>query len=98
MFLLGSRSDLDLVLVEMITIQSVFSDASCSDHPITCVTEEELDGATTLIAGGRCNCTEMNEDYNTCRSYCDTESFALGRLADGRYLVVEESSDSSGHG
>jgi len=82
----------------MITIQSVFENASCADHPITCVTEKELEGAVTLIAGGCCNCTEMSEDYNTCGSHCDTQSFALGRLADGRFLVVEESSDSSGHG
>lgn len=82
----------------MITIQSVFENANCSDHPITCVTKEELEGAITLIAGGHCGCNEMNEDYETCNSYCDTESFALGRLADGRFLVVEESSDSSGHG
>jgi hypothetical protein len=82
----------------MITVQAVFDSANCEDHPITCVTEEDLKDAVTLIAGGGCCCFETNEEGKTCGSHCDSESFALGRLTDGRYVVVEESSDSSGHG
>ena len=69
-----------------ITIQEVFGEAQgCNYHPLT---EPYPDDKTETIVGGW---TDYGEGW-------DNESFAIGKLEDGRYLVVMESEDSSGHG
>jgi hypothetical protein len=79
-----------------LTFQDVYANAAkCSDHPIDLGIDAEK--VETLIAAGRCNDHSLNVDYDTCGS-CDTESFAIGYLPDGRFVIAEESSDSSGHG
>jgi endonuclease III len=80
-----------------LTVHRVFDEANCSYHPLT-IEASVLDGAETLIAFGRCCCTSWNPTYTTCEGYCDSESFAIARLATGKFLLVEESADNSGHG
>jgi hypothetical protein len=80
-----------------LTVQEVFDDASCSDHPLQ-FAASILDKAETILALGHCGCKDLNEAYDTCGSYCDSDSFAVARLADGRFVGVEEASDSTGHG
>jgi hypothetical protein len=85
---------------EKLTVLDVYNNAeSCGDHPLG-IDAALLDGALTLVALGSCSCYEYepNATYETCNSYCDSSSFALGKLADGRFIVIEESSDTSGHG
>jgi len=81
-----------------LTIQEVFEQASgCGDHPLT-ITAAEINGAETILALGGCGCRGLSPNYDTCGSYCDTESFAVAKLPDGRYVVIHESSDTTGHG
>lgn len=79
----------------MIDISLVYSNGQCADHPLP---ELNTETTETIIAAGRCNCHELNLDYTTCGSWCDTNSFAIGLLSSGKFVVVEEWSDSSGHG
>jgi len=79
----------------IVSVQDVFGQASCEDHPINCVTEAEVANAETLFSAFRCLCTGWGQN---CESWCDTESFAVAKLQDGRFLVVWENADSSGHG
>lgn len=81
----------------MVTVEDVFVNANCSDHPLQ-IDEKVLEGVRTIAGLGGCGCTGMNERYDTCGSYCDSGSFAIGELKDGRFIVVREDSDSSGHG
>jgi hypothetical protein len=82
----------------MLTVQGVYEYAdSCGDHPLK-LEGVSLEGAETLLALGSCGCKEPNPEYLTCGSWCDSGSFALGRLSDGRYITVRENSDSTGHG
>lgn len=81
----------------MISVAEVFADANCQDHPLG-VAPAILDGAETIVGLARCGCTKWNSDGNTCGTYCDTSSFAVAELSDGRVIVVWESSDSTGHG
>ena len=81
----------------MITFQTVYNEANgCSEHSLDL--DEDCATAITIIGGGQCGCSPWNLEYDTCGSYCDTESFAIGILPSGRFAVVYESSDSSGHG
>ena len=83
----------------MLTFKDVYDDvAGCGDHPDTQLNDEIAAAAQTIIAMGGCNRIAINENYDTCGSYCDTQSFAVAILADGRYAVATESSDSTGHG
>ena len=66
-------------------IESVFSHANCDDHPLK-IKEDILIGSKTLIA------------RNYCPDGWDSESFAIAELANGKFLAIEEWSDSSGHG
>jgi|MudIll2142460700_1097286.scaffolds.fasta_scaffold10236_2 hypothetical protein len=83
-----------------LTVHHVFEDAStCSDHPLA-FDKSLLDGAETLLSGGECDQSggwQQDIDHSG-HSYCESSSFALARLKDGRYFYVTESSDSSGHG
>lgn len=81
----------------MLSVEDVFRDADCCDHPLQ-IDASILEGAKTILALGSCYCTTPNPEYSTCGSYCDSGSFAIARLTDGRFLVVREDSDSSGHG
>lgn len=81
----------------MVTVESVFAEANCSDHPLK-IDEKVLEGVRTIVGLGACCCSTYNPEYNTCGSYCDSGSFAVGELKDGRIIVVREDSDSSGHG
>lgn len=80
----------------MITVESVFAEAnSCSSHPLDPIA---LEGVETLIGLGGCECFPTSTEYERCESYCSTQSFAVGLLKDGKFVRVEESSDTSGHG
>lgn len=81
-----------------VSFEDVYCWASCEDHPISNVlTEAEIKEVETLAAFSRCGCSEY-EDPDWCVGVCDSESFALGQLQDGRYAVVWEASDTTGHG
>lgn len=68
------------------TVQECFAEANmCKGHSLL---EPYPDDNTVTITGAW-------TDYG---SGWDNESFAIGLLSDGRYLVVMESEDSSGHG
>jgi hypothetical protein len=74
-----------------LTVHEVFGTASsCGDHPLQ-IEASVLDGAETLFAASSCCwADECNCD--------ETGTVALAKLVDGRYLVVAESSDYTGHG
>ena len=82
-----------------LTVHDVFEAARVCRH--FDFDESLLTGARTLFARGRCNCTKgqwsKEADYHLNR-YCDTESFAFALLSEGRFLVMRENSDTSGHG
>src|SRR5688572_10517497 len=83
----------------MLTLQTVFDVASCPDHPLSSsVSHDDIASAETLFAAGGCSCFGVTPDGKDCGSYCDSSSFAIGRLRDGQYVLISEWSDSSGHG
>lgn len=83
-----------------LTVQDVYQNASgCAHFPE--IDDDILTGAKTIYAAGKCSCT--GDEWSTAADfhrdpYCDTESFALALLANGRFLTIEESSDTTGHG
>jgi hypothetical protein len=85
-------------VVQTLTIQEVYEQAaSCSEHVVP-LSAAEISTAETLWAAGSCSCYPPTPMNQTCGGYCDTASFAIGRLADGRYVLIVESSDTTGHG
>lgn len=82
----------------MLTVNDVWENiVSCGDHPPT-VPKEILEGIENIIAMGGCSCQGVNREYKTCDSYCDSNSFGIGKIKDGRFLVCSEWSDTTGHG
>lgn len=61
---------------------------SCGDHPLPTLTDGDLAGVVEVVD---C-CIQCKEDYE------DTAGYALVRLVDGRFGLLSEWSDSSGHG
>lgn len=71
---------------EATTFDQVWADANCADHPQPAEFHEALTRPVAVL------CAQQEvADW-------DNMSFALVRLADGRYMTVEEWEDSSGHG
>lgn len=68
---------------------------NCHDGARAEVTLENIDLALVVESG--CSCGTHREG-TTCSSLCDTWSFAVMRLKDGRFAYAQESSDTSGHG
>jgi hypothetical protein len=84
--------------VSKLTVENVFDAASsCGEHA-PAIAAEAMVGCETLVALGSCSCFPPGDEYPTCNSYCDSGSFALGKLSDGQFIVVWESSDTTGHG
>jgi hypothetical protein len=75
----------------------VVHQASADCHQGPEVTFKEEDVEKVFYCDGGCNCGTLSEK-TTCNTYCDTWSKAIFRLKDGRYVVSEESSDTTGHG
>jgi hypothetical protein len=67
--------------------------ADCHTTSGTTIAEETIDSVIYTESG--CNC---GKNENMCKSYCDTYSWCIVRLKDGKYGVASESSDTSGHG
>lgn len=67
----------------------------CRQHPSPFQKDEV---AEVIHFAGKCCCMSYSPDYKTCGSYCDSESFAVFKLKDGRFATFWEGSDSSGHG
>lgn len=60
----------------------------CGDHSLPTLTDEDLAGVVGVV-----DCyVQCKEDYE------DTQGYALVKLADGRFGLLSEWSDSSGHG
>lgn len=78
-------------------IKEIFGRVNCGDHPVS-IKEEDLEGCEVICALGRCSCNPYNENYYTCGSYCDSDSFAIVKLNTGKFLAMEEWSDTTGHG
>lgn len=76
-------------------VEGAWDCGDCRKHPSPFQKE---DIAEVLHFGGKCCCTSFNPEYNTCKSWCDTDSFAVLKLKDGRFATFWEGSDSSGHG
>ena len=65
------------------------NDANCSDHPL------HNYGYIKRYFKKAIFYKQMAEEDI---SYCESDSAAIALLKNGKYAVVEESSDSSGHG
>ena len=74
----------------------VVSASDCSNHPcdvpFTAGDIEKVYGADY-----GCNCGSWLTGTN-CKDYCDSWGSALFRLKSGKYVIAEESADTSGHG
>jgi hypothetical protein len=82
------------MLPNRLSIQDILDSAlSCSDHHFS-VEGLDLEGLTTIIALAR----EYGDWSTEVFPGSDVSSFALGQLKDGRYMVVRESQDYTGHG
>lgn len=66
--------------------------SECGDHPCDVQFKKE-DIQTVFYYETHCCCGPGH-----CGSYCDSDSTAAFRLSDGRYVLAQEGSDSSGHG
>lgn len=66
--------------------------AECGDHPISLDFKKE-DIGEVFWYETHCCCGPGH-----CGSYCDSDSTAAFKLKDGRYVLAQEGSDSSGHG
>ena len=82
----------------MLTVLEVWDAASSCHEHVLGVPRELAEQAETVVAMGGCSCTPFSEGGANCGSWCDSGSFAIGALPDGRHLAVWESSDSTGHG
>lgn len=72
----------------------VVDQANCHDHPcVVPFTEADID--TVYHFDAWCNCGSLGQ---RCGSYCDSGSCAIFTLKDGRWVLAQEDSDSSGHG
>lgn len=71
---------------------------NCSDCRKHSSPFNKEDVERVVAFGGRCCCRGYNEKYETCNSWCDTDSYAVFKLKDGRFATFWEGSDSSGHG
>lgn len=69
---------------------AVLHSANCEDHTTDVIAE---DVAEALVAARWCACFPQD-----CGTYCDTYGCAIVRLKDGQFAVIDESSDTSGHG
>lgn len=70
--------------------------SSCHDARREGVAEETIDRVVYLDAG--CNCGSLSGGGDVCRGICDTWSWCILALKDGRFVFAHESSDTSGHG
>lgn len=68
----------------------------CSDHPGTFPPVKEWE--TVLGAETWCSCYSQTLESNFCGDYCSSYGVAVVKLKNGKFLVAQESSDSSGHG
>lgn len=81
----------------MLTIQDVYGKASlCAEH-VSAVAPESIATATTVGAMGGCY-SGHGPSREGCNECWELYSFGVGKLADGRYVAIEESSDATGHG
>ena len=74
----------------------VESASDCGNHPITCEAFTKDDIAQVLAYRFGCSC--KGAPNTQCDTYCDRWSFAAMRLKNGKYVVAQEWSDTSGHG
>ena len=65
----------------------------CGDHPVD-VKADEI--AKVVATRQWCSCEVGGGE--PCHSYCDSYGAAVYLLKDGKYAVVTEQSDTSGHG
>jgi len=73
---------------------SVWSAATvCGSHPID-LRQDEI----VAVVGSWQGCSCEEEGNPACGSYCDSSGVAIYRLRDRTYAVVDESSDTTGHG
>lgn len=74
----------------MITFEEVYGNANCGDHPLQIPLPVGIKTIYSFWRGDGGYETEQGDSW-------DNESFAIGELG-GRFYVVQEWSDSSGHG
>jgi uncharacterized protein (TIGR02996 family) len=68
---------------------------ACKEHQ----TGLSIDNVLEVIAAFEgCHCRWRNENRKDCDSYCDRAGMAILLLKDGRFAVVWEDEDTSGHG
>jgi len=77
----------------MLTIQDVHSNGAYCKHY-----GDIPEGTLTIIALSGCYCNPFNPNGDTCNSYCDTAAFAIGLDPAGKFIVIHEWSDTTGHG
>ncbi len=68
----------------------------CREHPITIWNPDEV--TKVLEYRHRCGCKGWGSDCESYYDICDTSSFVVVELTNGKYGVASESSDTSGHG
>ena len=78
-------------------VRAVLDRANCEDHKTDVAPEDVVEG---IAAASWCYCwrPDSGRPPDDCGSYCDTQGVAIGRLRDGAFVVITESSDSTGHG
>lgn len=65
-------------------LKEVYDNASCLDHPVI-ISWDDLKDAEVIY-------------YWSLPDRWETETFAVGKLPNGKFVAAEEWSDSSGHG
>lgn len=85
---------------EFFTVENVWSvvDTAAMDcHRGSKIDFNENDIAKVFYYNSGCNCGDLF-DEKMCNTWCDTWSIAIFQLKDGRYILANEASDTSGHG
>ena len=84
----------DMTTIEEHAIAALYGANACSEHH-SGIDEDDIASVIAAFSGCYCEWYRDSEPYN---HHCDSMSTAVLLLKDGRYAVIHESSDTTGHG